>query len=118
MEQETEVIQKMEMPWQKQMDGREVQIRIIYTMHVYGYGGAPYGDCAFARSGGSSLFGFWGTSYNCGHQHLLVTSSGGWIYSTWCGPHSWTGYHGDCVGAGMYTNAYYGRACIVAGSGV
>ena len=97
----------------------EVQIRITFIIIVVGYtSGASVGDCAVVRSGGSSLFGFWGTAYNCGHQHLLVDSYGGWQYSTWCAHHSWPGYHDECVGAGLYTKTYHGRACVVVGAGV
>lgn len=88
-----------------------------YLYHAcFQHGGAPGGDGAFVRGGGS-VFGFSGRSYNCGH--IVYTGNYAPFYENpWCADHGLQGYHAECQGIGMYTKTWSGRAVVVVGSGI
>ena len=75
------------------------------------------GDCAFVRSAGASIFGFWGNAYNCNNA-FLTGNYAPFIQNTWCADHGIQGYHADCIQGGQYTKTWYGKICVVVGSGV
>ena len=123
MEREMEAIQKTEMPWQKRMDGMEVQEILGYYISAVLL--AEFWVIVLSLvGGGTSLFDFSGQSYNCSHSgkcNWQAGNAGHEAYLYICEMHSEyqsKRYDSGCLKKGFYRNTYSGRACVVVGTGV